>query len=409
MEIERIVREEWARVLATLVGFVRDFELAEDVLQEACVSALKKWPHQGLPKAPDAWLLQTAKRKAIDHIRRRKNFEMKLGEYEILAGIENREADGPEDEIVPDERLTLMFTCCHPALAKPARVALTLKALGGLSTGEIARAFVVGEKTMAQRIVRAKRKITVAKIPYKIPDTEEYAERVSSVLLVLYFIYNEGYAATSGKQQLRNDLCGEAIRLARILVELMPDECEARGLLALLLLHDSRKSARADNAGNLITLEYQDRNLWDDKQIAEGVNLLKKALAQKAIGPYQVQAAISAVHSEAESFAATNWSEIALLYAKLYEIQPTPVIILNAGIAISYVKGTEAGLAAIAQLQQEGELENYQPYHAAKADLLRRAGRTAEAADTYRRAIDLSHNEAEQVFLKKRLEEMFNT
>ena len=409
IEVETIVREEWARVLAILVGHLRDFELAEDVLQEAFLAALKTWPSQGLPIAPDAWLLQTAKRKAIDHFRRQKNFETKLAEYEILLGLENNDCDDPMDETIPDERLSLMFTCCHPALAKPARVALTLKALGGLSTLEISKVFLVSEKTMAQRIVRAKRKITVAKIPYNVPDTDLFAERFNSVLLVVYFIFNEGYAAVTGKEQVRADLCHEAIRLTRILVKLMPNEPEAQGLLALLLLHDSRKTARSDCSGQLVTLENQDRRLWDHLQIEEGANLLKQSLLQQNVGPYQVQAAISAVHAQSSSFAETDWEEITLLYAKLYELQASPIILLNAGVALSYAKGAEAGLACLEALERGGELENYQPYYAAKADLLRRAGFTDKAIDAYQLALELTQNEAEQKFLTKRIDALINT
>ncbi len=408
VEIERIVREEWARVLAILVGYLRDFELAEDVLQEALLSALKAWPNQGVPRAPDAWLLQTAKRKAIDHFRRLNNFETKLNEYEILLGLEQHVDSDGMDDALPDERLNLMFTCCHPALPKAARVALTLKALGGLSTLEIARAFLVSEKTMAQRIVRAKRKITATKIPYNVPDTEVFAERFNSVLLVIYFIYNEGYAATSGKKQVRTDLCLEAIRLARILVLLMPDEMEVRGLLALLLLHDSRRPARSVKAGEFISLEHQDRCVWSQPQIAEAAKILKNALSQKSIGPYQVQAAISAVHSEARTFATTNWEEITLLYARLYELQPSPVVLINASVALSYAKSAEAGLRAIEQLEQEPGLENYQPYFAAKADLLHRSGHFDKAIVAYRRAIELTQNEAEQKFLNQHLERLIN-
>ncbi|MGI9372447.1 MAG: RNA polymerase sigma factor, partial [Hyphomicrobiales bacterium] len=314
------MRNEWGRVLAALIAFLRDFELAEDALQDACVSAIEKWPEAGLPEVPQAWLLQTAKRKAIDHIRRAKRFDAKRADLKQHLKNEHLDGDAELDQPIPDERLSLIFTCCHPALNEKAQVALTLKTLGGLTTAEIARAFMVEEKTMAQRIVRAKRKIRRANIPYKIPDKDDWPNRLDAVLATIYFIFNEGYAATSGDDLVRADLCQEAIRLARLLVQLAPHEPEAAGLLALLLLHDSRRDARTDSAGTFIPMQAQDRSLWNSEQIAEGCARTMAALARKNPGPYQIQAAISAVHSEAPSHSETDWREIVLLYGKLYEL-----------------------------------------------------------------------------------------
>lgn len=396
-------------MLAALVAYVRDFSLAEDMLQDACVSALEHWPKDGVPNTPRAWLLQTARRKAIDRFRRDANFENKRDQLEILANLEQQARSCEEDivdETIPDERLRLIFTCCHPALEKHARVALTLRTLGGLATPEIARAFIVPETTMAQRLVRAKRKIKVANIPYIVPPPHLWPERLDSVLSVIYFIFNEGYAASSGEELTRADLCHEAIRLGHILVGLAPTEPEAAGLLALMLLHDSRRLARTDHVGYMVTLEQQDRMRWNQDKIDLGVGLLQKGIAMSGLGPFQIQAAISAVHAQAKSYEATDWNEIRLLYDKLYELQPSPVIKLNAVIALSFAHGVHSGLAAITDLEEHGELEQYQPYHAARADLLRRAGHRKDSAAAYRRALDFTDNVAERRFLEQRLLEV---
>ena len=404
--VEQIVREEWGQVLAALMGYVRDFDLAEDMLQDACVAALQHWPVDGTPRKPGAWLLQTARRKAIDRFRRDANFESKRAELKVMIQLEQqarREEKDDMDESISDERLRLIFTCCHPALEEHARVALTLRTLGGLTTSEIARAFLIPETTLAQRLVRAKRKIKAANIPYVIPPPHLWSERVDSVLSVIYLIFNEGYAATSGRELMRADLCREAIRLSRILFRLAPQDPEVAGLLALMLLHDSRQQSRIDDAGNLVTLEQQNRTLWNRERIDAGVRLLRGALALGRLGPFQIQAAISAVHAQAEVYDDTDWKEITLLYGKLDELQPSPVVKLNAAVALSFAEGAEAGLAALVELDEQRVLEHYQPFHAARADLLRRAGRTEDSAVAYRRALELTDNSTEQRFLKQRL------
>jgi len=404
--IETIVREEWGRVLAILIGYVRDFSIAEDMLQDAVVSALQHWPGEGLPDNPGGWLLQTARRKAIDLYRRDTRFKAKQDELVRMIQIETT----PEEpgETIVDERLSMMFTCCHPALGEQARVALTLRALGGLTTTEIARAFLLPETTMAQRLVRAKRKIKAANIPYRVPPAHLWPERLASVLSVVYFVFNEGYVASSGRSLTRGDLCEEAIRLGRILVDLAPDEPEAAGLLALMLLHDSRRAARTGPDGELITLEHQDRSLWDQEKIAAGENLLQGALRARRPGPYQVQAAISAVHASAESHTTTDWEQIRLLYRKLGELQPSRVVQLNEAVALSFSAGPDAALDALERLGDPGVLERYQPFWAARADILRRAGSLQEAAEAYRRALDLTDNAAERSFLERRLADVLS-
>ena len=404
--VERTIREEWGRVLASLNARVRDLELAEDSLQEAVVTALQRWPGDGLPDHPAAWLLTTARRKAIDRIRRDRAFESKRSELLALAAYRTHAEQDDVDSSIPDDRLQLIFTCCHPAIAEQSRVALTLCTLGGLTTSEIAHAFLVPESTMAQRLVRAKNKIKAANIPYRVPPPDLWAERFESVLEVIYLIFNEGYAATSGPDLTRADLSQEAIRLGRFLVSLAPHDAEGAGLLALMLLHDARRDARTDPSGRFVPLEHQDRGRWNREQIAAGVASLERALNMKRLGPYQVQAAISAVHVQAESYAATDWRQIVGLYDTLRELQPSPVVKLNAVVALAMVNGPEAGLDALVELKEQGALERYQPYHAARADLLRRAGRFREAVAAYRDAIVLTGNLTERRFLEERLQDV---
>ncbi|NKB56304.1 MAG: sigma-70 family RNA polymerase sigma factor [Alphaproteobacteria bacterium] len=403
-----MVREEWGHVLASLVGQLRDFALAEDVLQDALVAALEHWPRDGVPTRPRAWLLQTARRKAIDKLRRAANFRSKRAELTILHELDRQTRQDNVDDTIADERLRLIFTCCHPALAEATRVALTLRTLGGLTTEEIARAFLLPEPTMAQRLTRAKRKIKAAGIPYTVPEPDQWAARLGSVLSVIYLIFNEGYSAFSGDAPTRADLCQEAIRLGRILTRLVPTEPEAAGLLALMLLHDSRREARNGPKGDLITLEQQERSRWNRDLIDAGTRLLDDALAQGDPGPYQIQAAISALHAQAQSFAATDWSEITLLYNELYALQPSPVVSLNAAVALSYAQGAEAVLPMLSTLERQGALDSYQPFHAAHADILRRADRKPAAANAYRRAIALTTNMAEKRFLEGRLNSMLH-
>lgn len=403
--IEALIREEWGRVLATLVGLVRDFTLAEDALQDAVLVAMDTWDARGVPDNPRAWLIQAARRKAIDRLRRATRFEAKRAELKVLADLDAATHEEPDDDDIPDERLRLIFTCCHPALADDARIALTLRTLGGLTTSEIARAFLVPEKTMAQRLVRAQRKIKAAGIPYRVPPPDLWPERLDSVLTVLYLIFNEGHTATSGDNMTRADLCHEALRLTESLATLAPEEPEIQGLRALMLFHEARRATRTDGSGAFVPLEDQDRRLWNQDQIARGDAILQEALKESAPRPgrYQLQAAISGLHATAPTFAATDWEEILLLYSRLHDLQPSPIIRLNAVAAASFRYGPEAALKSLAELVDETDLTAYQPFHATHADLLRRAGRLHEAADAYRAAIAASDNTAERHFLERRL------
>ena len=406
--VQAVFHEEWGRLLATLVRWLGDLDLAEEVAAEAIATAVERWPVEGVPSHPTAWLLTTARRRAIDVLRRQRTYAAKLA----ILNVEAERADGgPADavtapgsaDVVDDDQLRLFFTCCHPALAPEARVALTLRYLAGLSTAEVARAFLVPEPTMSQRLTRAKRKIREAQIPYRIPGSAEFPERLPAVLRVIYLVFTEAYAASHGPALIRAELADEAIRLARILYRLLPCEREVAGLLALVLLVDARRAARTDASGDLVLLEDQDRTRWKRTQIDEGTRLVERALHGGSPGPYALQAAIAALHDEATSFERTDWRQIVALYGVLQDVASSPLVALNRAVAVGIADGPAAGLAMLDQLAVAGKLDRYRPFHVARADFLARLRRFEEAARAYRQALALVGNDAERRFLEHRL------
>jgi len=405
--VDELYRSDWGRIVATLIRLVGDFDLAEEAAQEAFTAAVSQWEESGVPQFPRAWIIQTARHKAIDRIRRRARLQEKLESH--AASELGRTIEGPEYEAgeIPDDLLRLIFTCCHPALALETQVALTLRTVGGLETDEIARAFLVPPATMAQRLVRAKRKIRDAGIPYVVPDTSDMPERLDAVLTVIYLVFNEGYTATRGEALLRTDLCAEAIRLGRLVRELMAPRppAEATGLLALMLLQDSRREARLDEASDLVVLEEQDRSRWDQRQIGEALPLVEEALRGGG-GSYALQAAIAALHCQAARAADTDWAQIVGLYDLLERVQPSPIVSLNRAVAVAMVKGPRPALALIDALAATGDLDSYHLLHSARADLLRRAGSNEEAVKSYKRALALVNNDSERRFLERRLSEV---
>ena len=405
--VEEVYRSDWGRIVAALIGLVGDFDLAEESAQEAFTAAVDQWRESGVPEFPRAWIIQTARNKAIDRIRRKVRFEEKLETYAKSGMVQESEEPNYDTGEIRDDRLRLIFTCCHPALALDAQVALTLRTLCGLETDEIARAFLVPVPTMAQRLVRAKRKIRDAGIPYVVPETKEMAERLDAVLTAIYLVFNEGYAATRGGPLVRTDLCAEAIRLGRLVRSLMEPQVpsEVTALLALMLLHDARRDARSDDAGDLIVLEEQDRSLWHQEQIAEALPFVDETLRDSA-GPYALQAAIAAVHCRAARAEDTDWRQIVQLYDVLERVQPSPIVSLNRAVAVAMADTPRSGLALIDALAASNDLDDYHLLHAARADLLRRIGWPAEAAKSYERALSFVTNDSERRYLERRLREV---
>ncbi len=407
--LEKVFREEYGRIIATVIRISGSFDLAEEALQEAFISAASKWELEGPPNNPGAWLTTVAHRRLLDAIRRDRTRTDKQTElaFEATRLQPHVEPELLEDAVeYPDDRLRLIFTCCHPSLTREAQVALTLRTLGGLTTTEIAHAFLLPESTLAQRLVRAKQKIRLARIPYEIPSVDRIAGRLSAVQAVIYLIFNEGYAASTGQNLIRNDLCAEAIRLGRVLCELLPDETENTGLLALMLLQDSRREARVNDEGELVTLEEQDRSRWDQREIEEGVRLVQTALRLQRVGKYQLQAAIAAVHAEAKTADETDWRQIVALYEELMRITASPIVALNHAAAVAMAQGFERGLSFIEAADAGGALQNYYLFHASRADLLRRLNRFDEARAAYETALSLTTNRVEQDYIRRRLDEI---
>jgi RNA polymerase sigma-70 factor (ECF subfamily) len=405
--VETVYRADWGRIVATLIGLVGDFDLAEECAQEAFAAAVDQWSAVGVPEFPRAWIIQTAKHKAIDRIRRQGRYAEKLESYSTSGFVRLSEEPDYDTNEIPDDRLRLIFTCCHPALALEAQVALTLRTLCGLETGEIARAFLTSPTTMAQRLVRAKRKIRDARVPYAVPEANDVAARLDAVLTVIYLVFNEGYLATRGESLVRTDLCSEAIRLGRLIVASMAPQppAEAKALFALMLLHDARRDARLDESGEIVTLEAQDRSRWNREQISEALPMVEEVL-RATPGPFALQAAIAAVHCRGARPEDTNWPQIVKLYDRLERVQPSPVVSLNRAVAVAMAEGPRAGLALIDALSSTDDLDRYHLMHAARADLLRRAGSREEAAQSYLRALALVTNDSERRYLERRLREV---